>query len=788
MPKRCRAVLHRHPVVVGALVFSLMFASVGLSLAIPASAQPGQTDPSQSTISASPLEVPADGQTASTITVTLVDDTGTAVVGDDVSVTDSTGNSSCTSASPCTAVSNGSGKAQVQVVDSTVESDVFSAVDTTQNVSVEQTASVQFATPGSQVSIGQINSAACTDSLHCWIVGQTATIGNGVGQSLILATTNGGTSWMSQTLPPGLSGYQLDHIFCLPNTQDDCWIAADLSGDVLATTDGINWQAYQVDSTDVAGIACANALHCWASDGRDGGVYGSTDGGHTWTLQYGPLGYGMPAVACADDTHCWAFGGDGSGNAVILATTDGSTWSQQTQPPGVLKLNSAVCLSDTLCWAAGGNPGTIVETTDGGNTWTTQLMVSSAMGDNFFEGISCLSSTYCWAVGGKFTDEAYDGANNGYVYRWDGNTWTQAEVPTSASVFSVSGIACPNMATCLATGYYANGASVIDYGVSSNGTANAGVNDVNLTATGGTDGADSVSEAQYGPDPVGTLQNGNNFFDVALSDNNTFSGVVVQDCNGVTPSSSLNWWDPSANSGSGGWEPVVGNPGPSYEAGSPSCLSVTLDSSTSPTPSELTGTVLGTASANSSVSQTISWPSEPTSGVKGGSVTLSATGGGSDNPVVYKIDSTSGSGVCSVSGTNGKTLSYTGIGTCVVDANQAGNSGYSAAPQVQDTFSVTSCSDTATRCFTSAPSHSASVGSQFSFPVTTAGSPTPKITEKGKLPKGVTFNKTTDIVSGTPTSTKHKAASGTYSLTFTARFGKGKNKVVVTQSFLLTVT
>lgn len=86
-------------------------------------------------------------------------------------------------------------------------------------------------------------------------------------------------------------------------------------------------------------------------------------------------------------------------------------------------------------------------------------------------------------------------------------------------------------------------------------------------------------------------------------------------------------------------------------------------------------------------SQTISW-TPPTTGTAGNSTTLSATGGGSGNPVVFTVDASSGSGVCSVSGTNGTTLNYLAAGSCVVDANQAGNTNYLAATQVQATITV----------------------------------------------------------------------------------------------------
>ncbi|MGW5238320.1 hypothetical protein ACWEOW_05270 [Monashia sp. NPDC004114] len=78
----------------------------------------------------------------------------------------------------------------------------------------------------------------------------------------------------------------------------------------------------------------------------------------------------------------------------------------------------------------------------------------------------------------------------------------------------------------------------------------------------------------------------------------------------------------------------------------------------------------------------------PPPGYVGESPTLSATGGDSGNPVVFSVDPATKDGVCAVSGTNGSTVSYTGEGTCVIDANQAGDDAYDAAPQVQQEIDV----------------------------------------------------------------------------------------------------
>ncbi len=79
----------------------------------------------------------------------------------------------------------------------------------------------------------------------------------------------------------------------------------------------------------------------------------------------------------------------------------------------------------------------------------------------------------------------------------------------------------------------------------------------------------------------------------------------------------------------------------------------------------------------------------PGSGIAGQSATLTATGGGSGNPVTFSVDASSGTGVCTVSGTNGATVNYLTPGGCVIDANQAAGNGYTAAPQVQQTITVT---------------------------------------------------------------------------------------------------
>jgi hypothetical protein len=77
-------------------------------------------------------------------------------------------------------------------------------------------------------------------------------------------------------------------------------------------------------------------------------------------------------------------------------------------------------------------------------------------------------------------------------------------------------------------------------------------------------------------------------------------------------------------------------------------------------------------------------PSAPT---VGGSYSVAATGGGSGNPVLFSTDPTSTSG-CIVNQTTGLVTLNAPAGTCVVDANQAGNATYAAAPTAKQSVVV----------------------------------------------------------------------------------------------------
>lgn len=120
--------------------------------------------------------------------------------------------------------------------------------------------------------------------------------------------------------------------------------------------------------------------------------------------------------------------------------------------------------------------------------------------------------------------------------------------------------------------------------------------------------------------------------------------------------------------------------------------------------------------------QTIAFTSTPPAApIVGGAYTAAATAS-SGLTVAFSIDAASTAGACALAGS---TVSFTGAGTCLVDANQAGNSNYTAAPQAQQTITIGKAAST-TSLQSSANPSLFSHGVTFTATVTPAsGGPAP---------------------------------------------------------------
>src|SRR5262249_7396916 len=85
--------------------------------------------------------------------------------------------------------------------------------------------------------------------------------------------------------------------------------------------------------------------------------------------------------------------------------------------------------------------------------------------------------------------------------------------------------------------------------------------------------------------------------------------------------------------------------------------------------------------------QTIMFTSTvPTNPGPGDTYIVMATGGGSEKPVIFRIDPSSGK-ACTISG---DVVTFHVAGPCTIDANRAGNAQFQAAPQAQQSVIVVS--------------------------------------------------------------------------------------------------
>ncbi len=92
--------------------------------------------------------------------------------------------------------------------------------------------------------------------------------------------------------------------------------------------------------------------------------------------------------------HCTAVGSGGPGSVILNTTDGGTTWSPQTPPAAATALNGITCVSDTTCFAAGTH---VIGTTDGGSQWND---LGAPTGSTALSAISCISHFTCTAVGG----------------------------------------------------------------------------------------------------------------------------------------------------------------------------------------------------------------------------------------------------------------------------------------------------------------------------------------------------------------------------------------------------
>lgn len=137
--------------------------------------------------------------------------------------------------------------------------------------------------------------------------------------------------------------------------------------------------------------------------------------------------------------------------------------------------------------------------------------------------------------------------------------------------------------------------------------------------------------------------------------------------------------------------------------------------------------------------------SPPYSARPGTTYTVTTTGGASGNPVTYSVDGASTSG-CTVNATSGLVTLTMPLGSCIIDANQAGGGVYLAATQVQQTVYSRNANPQIIT-FTNTPPASPTVGATYTVTATGGGSGNPVLfSVDPSSTSGCTVNSSTGLV------------------------------------------
>jgi RHS repeat-associated protein len=178
----------------------------------------------------------------------------------------------------------------------------------------------------------------------------------------------------------------------------------------------------------------------------------------------------------------------------------------------------------------------------------------------------------------------------------------------------------------------------------------------------------------------------------------------------------------------------------------------------------------GGAPQSQAITNFTSTPSSPVTyaAAPNNTLTLSATGGGSGNPVTFASTTPS---VCTTGGTNGATVTILSAGNCAVTVDQAGtttgNPTYNAAPQVTQSITVNKAAQAITGFNPASPlSYQSSPNNTFTLTATGGGSSSPVIfasTSPVVCTTGGTNGATVTILAiGTCTLTANQASDTNY--------------------------
>lgn len=225
------------------------------------------------------------------------------------------------------------------------------------------------------------------------------TVGNEEGVGLVMRTDDGGDNWR---IAARLKTFELSALHSVWFADEKRgWVCGEIQHDglsqaiILVTDDGgYNWNPQYFGVNDSSGIYALKFLN-----GRRGWAVGQNvilrtdDGGEHW-LEQSYLDKYFFGVEFVNEHVGWVVGGAGT---LLHTTNGGETWVSKQLPTKYkgLWLSSVRFVSSMRGWIAGDN-GVILATSDGGDNWELE----NAGNSNFLRGLT-IAGENIFAVGNE---------------------------------------------------------------------------------------------------------------------------------------------------------------------------------------------------------------------------------------------------------------------------------------------------------------------------------------------------------------------------------------------------
>jgi hypothetical protein len=289
--------------------------------------------------------------------------------------------------------------------------------------------------------------------------------------------------WSVTNSPSTTADVSLSAVSCQGLTS--CMAVGDYYPPEQAMSESWNGTSWAIVSTPTARDSSLSAVSCTSSTNCVAvGAWAPTPGflqtlteswnGTQWTLVASPDGTTtddnvLNGVSCVSADSCLAVGyyGDSSAiNQTLIEQWNGVSWSiiasadESTEEDE--DLTSVKCLSATSCLAvglylAGSDLSQNLVEAWNGTAWS--IVDSPDVGtdaDNELNHVTCTAPTSCTAVGDYYNASDIDQA---LIESWNGTKWSVVPSPSEqASNNALESVGCVSSASCVAVGFYENGA------------------------------------------------------------------------------------------------------------------------------------------------------------------------------------------------------------------------------------------------------------------------------------------------------------------------------------------